>query len=157
MVGKSVDVQRIIEINFNEVQVGITRLQDEHSAAFRWGMATFVSTNGGALIAIMSTDKLTHFGKGTSGLFFGAGMSFGMLLGYVTILLIQSLIKKCLDLRNFWFDASLVGMFDRDVLNEKSKALNDAMPFWKRLSHGFAGLSFGCLMLSIAQIVVNLK
>lgn len=102
-------------------------LLEEHSAAFRWLLASLLAVNGGAVLfskeAIASGD--TH--ALTSGGIFLLGIVAALMAGWLSQRANRGLIEPLAKVTTFWFQVLEADEFDEAEFNKLTNVMEDAM------------------------------
>ncbi len=143
-------IRQIAQLNLYNVFESRTRLLDENSATFRWILASLLTINGGALIALLSSYHIDIAGKIISGRYFCAGIFFAFFLAYITSLSSVAALNPLMSLADFWISALKTGELDEDdaqQLKELQTSMKSAVRPYSIASHVSGWLSvLGCLL-----------
>lgn len=148
----AVDAEALKIIRSNLV-TGEGRLYDHVATTFRWIMATLFAANGGAILALLSSDNPRISANPVAIRWFAAGLLFSILVGVLSALWglragiryakLRSRIDVCL--LNYTPDEQLVADFQAEKLN------------WKTFVPSYAaGSAFLCLILGVLSIASRL-
>jgi len=85
------------------------------------------------------------------------GVLFAILLGYVTVLAVQSLTSPLNNLANEWMNSILTEEIDGDRIHELQTALIQKATPWKVASHVFGWLSLVSFFVAVSAVAVGLK
>ncbi|MCR2832684.1 hypothetical protein [Parerythrobacter lacustris] len=126
-------------------------LVDEHSASYRWIMASLLAVNSGGVFAVIGTD-IAKVAMGLS----AAAFWFGILLAFVTAWLGQVQTRKFIQanskLEEYWAIVAVTGQVDLDKgakLEEARSAIDSTIPRWTGIG-SFVAFSIGFLLVGIS-------
>lgn len=119
-------IRQVAQLNLHNVFESRTRLLDENSATFRWILASLLTINGGAVVALLSSDHIEVTGKIVSGRYFCGGIFFAFFLAYMTSLSSVAALTPLMKLADFWIDALKVGELDESDA-QRLKVLQTSM------------------------------
>lgn len=145
------------EINFSAILETRNRLLDENSAASRWMMATLATLNAGGVVGVAGLNGIENFWKIIAISMLCFGVLFAILLGYVTVLAVQSLTSPLNNLANEWMNSILTEEIDGDRIHELQTALIQKATPWKVASHVFGWLSLVSFFVAVSAVAVGLK
>lgn len=148
---------RAAEIRFSAVLETRNRLLDENSAASRWMMATLATLNAGGVLGVAGLNGVENFWKIIAISMLCFGVLFAILLGYVTVLAVQSLAFLLNDLADEWMKSILTEEIDGDRLHELQRALIQKATPWKVASHVFGWLSLISFFMAVSGVAIGLK
>lgn len=153
-------IRQIAQLNLHNVFESRTRLLDESSATFRWILASLLTINGGALIALLSSDNVVIEGKIVAGRYFCAGIFFAFFLAYMTSLSSVAALKPLMNLADFWIGALKTGELDEgdaQQLRELQTSMKSAVRPYSFASHVSGWLSVLCCLLGALMAGPHLK
>ena len=110
--------RRLAEI---EIEGGLnTRglILEEHSAAFRWLLASLFAANGGAAVAVLNSNDVLPHGKQISLAFFLAGVLLSLLTAYFSQRAGRAMLPPMNALIGYWIGVSHSGSFDKAKLDQ---------------------------------------
>jgi hypothetical protein len=114
-------------------------LIEEHSAAFRWLMASFLAINGGGLVALTGLEV-------SKGYFIAAGIAywFGIIcalgLAWRSQVINRTGIQKLAEIELIWKTALTVGELDKEGAEKADDALSKVQSFAAR-AFGWASVA----------------
>ena len=132
-------------------------MQDEAGATGRWIMASLVTINGGAALALLSAPSVTLYTKITAGRCFITGVVFALLLGYGTLLAILKLTPKIAELINCWRSTTIIDTYDDAKVQDAAASLLVLNKRWMWITHAMGLVSLIAFVAGAWQIGINLK
>lgn len=153
-------VRQISQLNLQNIFESRARCLDENSATFRWILASLLTINGGACVALLSSDHIEVAGKIISGRYFCGGILFAFLLAYMTSLSSASVIKPLMNLGDFWIEAFKSGEVDADGVQQLEKlqtSVRMAVRPYSIASHISGWLSVVCCLFGAFMAGPHLK
>jgi len=103
-------------------------LLDEHSASFRWIMASLLALNGGGLLAFRDSDMTV----GSYGLvaifFFYIGIGAALLVAMFGQRAVQAMLLPVSEMQSFWSLTAATGEFSKANHDSIVTKINDASP-----------------------------
>ena len=126
---------------------GEARLYDQVSASFTWVLGTLFASNGGALVAILSTVSSSNRPPAAPLGFFAVGVVFSILMGIWNAVYAAKAIIPMTDLR---MTMTLIdaGHANPEELDRKMSAL-EGFDWIKRFLYGSGAVSFISLILGM--------
>lgn len=150
-------IKHVSEVNFAAILEMRNLLSDESSASSRWIMATLITLNAGAMFGLSNVIPLSQSTRLVCVLMLSAGIFFAVMLGYATILAVQSLSKPINDLADAWMTSMLREYIDLDeLLTLETLLVKKAKP-WKILTHIAGWLSLLLFFAAIISAVASAK
>ena len=128
---------------------------EEHSASFRWLMASLLAINAGALTMVKDAFTANAVWAGVAGTSFFIGIACALLIARFGQKAIQAMIGPLSEAVAFWSIVSVTGDLVQDVHDAIGVKINTAMAKGKIPSlfgfAAFAAFSVGLASLGIAH------
>ncbi len=118
---------RQAEIQLQTVNSSHERLLEEHSAAFRWLMASFLAINGGGLLVLKDLGTPWNLPEMLAALAFYIGIVLTLAIAWLGQRAARAAITPISKLSGFWSMVAATGEYDQDqhqeVISEFPKAM----------------------------------
>ena len=136
------DVRSIARFELSTISEARNRLIDEHAASFRWLIASLFAANGGALIALGSSEEIPPYAKFWACGWFTLGILFSLLTAWFNQKIIQRAIEPMSALIAFWGCVAHGLEFDAGKHNELiEKVQNSLKHTWPVRFSGWCALA----------------
>ncbi len=123
----------------------------EHAASFRWLLASLLAINGGAAIAVLSSDKLPSGAKIWAGGFFTVGIFAALLLAYFSQKSLKKTLQPIGEIAEHWVGASYSGELDTENLQKADDEIKKALTVG-RLTEIPGWISAICFGIGVIQV-----
>ena len=144
------DELRLSALHLSELGVeGRRNLTEEHSASFRWLMASFLAINGGGLISLkdIKLSDATH--AFVSGIMFFGGIVFALLIAFLGQKSNQKMLDPMARMALYWRGVASTGILNPEVQQDIDDRMSTALKSAKWPSRsGFLSLLFFALGLA---------
>lgn len=120
-------VRRVAELEIASLAESRKMLLEEHSAAFRWLVASLLATNGGAAVAILNMRSLENSLKLWPCVCFFVGVLLALLIGPLSQRANRRMIEPLGHLMGYWVSVAVDGIHDEAVHKPFVQATTKAM------------------------------
>lgn len=115
-------VRRLAEMEIANILESKKMLLDEHSASFRWLVASFLAINGGGLIAVAGQANMSRAYGAASGLLFCIGIVSALLCAWLSQRANRATLLPLNEAMGIWISIAHFGELDHsDIKTVESK------------------------------------
>lgn len=150
------DIRKIGDLEYQAANVARTSLMEEHSASFKWLMASLLAINAGGLLALKDAKGPLSAISLASGCCFYLGIAGALMVAWLGQRSARALLEPLSELVGFWKAVSVFGHFEeadhKAILSRVQASVRQARyPAWAGWL-SFLSFSIGLLLLGIAVV-----
>ncbi|WP_188062956.1 hypothetical protein [Sphingobium sp. KCTC 72723] len=120
-------VQRLAETEIANVLESKKALLEEHSASFRWLVASFLAINGGGVLALAGQQNIPRGYAVTSGLLFCMGILSALLCAWLSQRANRAMMRSTSETLGFWLSVAHTGELDQEHINAIERKMHGTM------------------------------
>ncbi len=137
-------MRRAAEMEIAATSEGRRALIDEHSAAFRWLVASLLAVNGGAAIATLSADGVPALAKLVACSSYYVGVVFALLTAWHSQRTVRAMLQPMGKMTGYWIGVAQSGVHYEIAKQEIDREIAAAMKksFWTQLFGWCSAASF---------------
>jgi hypothetical protein len=149
--------RKIAEARVADIAEAVGRIQDIVAENARWIMASMITINGGAAVAVASSNNILPLGKYSAILYFSAGIFSSLISSYCNILGGTFTIGPMVESKVHWEVFAITSDIDQEqVKNDQKRVVRRAAP-WVIFAHLFGLAAASTFMLGALQIAKSIK
>lgn len=120
-------VRRIAQHELENATESRRTLIEEHSAAFRWLLASLLAVNGGGVLVLKDLLRFSLANAVIAASFFLGGIMFALLTGWFSQRANRAMIQPLSEMIAFWITCAETNEFDEGTFKQVSETLTPAL------------------------------
>lgn len=136
-----------------------SKLIDEHSAAFRWLIASLLAVNGGSALALFGNQQIGYLDKFWAGTYFSIGILLALVCAYFSQGAARRMFAPIGALASFWINVESAADFDEEHYKLLLKDVDTAAAgsLRTRIAGWLSAIAFCAGVLSVGRSLLLLN